>query len=152
MKNPNLRHRQARSQNKGLSRALLPLEIGRRGQPEPEGGSHGPREALSTELQAGFIASQDFLGFWTVNIHLRTCASCTFRVAGSGEVISHSDCACQTPGHLRCSVLGRAQNAGPTESAPLRSTLVLEPECLRPGKCIQPRASLRQFLAEQPRA
>ena len=71
VKSPNLRHHQACSQNKGLSRALLPLEIGRRGQPEPEGGNHRPREALSTKLQAGFIANQDFLGFWTVNIFLR---------------------------------------------------------------------------------
>ena len=39
-------------------------------------------------------------------------------------MISHSDCACQTPGHLSCSDLGRAQNSGPTESGPLRSTQV----------------------------
>ena len=44
--------------------------------------------------------------------------------AGAGEVISHRDCACQTPGHLSCSDLGRAQNSGPTESGPLRSTQV----------------------------
>ena len=69
-----------------------------------------------------------------------------------GEAISHSDHACQTPGHLSCLDLGRAQNAGPTESVPLRNTQVPEPERLRPGKCIQPRASLRQFPAEQPRA
>ena len=52
------------------------------------------------------------------------------------------DCACQAPGHLSCLDLGRAQNAGPTESAPLWSTRVPEPERLRPGKCIQPRAGL----------
>ena len=40
-------------------------------QPELEGGNHSPREALSTKLQAGFVANQDFLGFWTVNICLR---------------------------------------------------------------------------------
>ena len=34
---------------------------GRRGNPDP-------REASSTKLQAGFIANQDFLGFWMVNI------------------------------------------------------------------------------------
>ena len=39
--------------------------------------------------------------------------------AGTGEAISHSDHACQAPGHLSCSDLGRAQNTGPTESAPL---------------------------------
>ena len=73
-------------------------------------------------------------------------------MAGMGEVISCSDHAHETPDHLSCSDLGREQNAGPTESAPLRSTLVPEPERLRPGKCIQPRASLRQFPAEQSRA
>ena len=62
-----------------------------------------------------------------------------------GEEISCSDRACQTPGHLNCSDLGRAQNTGPTESVPLRTTGVPEPEWLRPGKCIQPRAGLRQF-------
>ena len=74
------------------------------------------------------------------------------QVAGMGEAISCSDRAWRTPGHLSCSDLGRAQNAGPTESAPLGTTRVPEPEWLRPGKCIQPRASLRQFQAEQPRA
>ena len=58
------------------------------------------------------------------------------RVAGTGEAISRSDCTCQTSGHLSCSDLGRAQNAGPTESAPLRTTRVPEPEWLGPGKCI----------------
>ena len=73
------------------------------------------------------------------------------QAAGMGEAVSHSDRARQTPGHLSCSDLGRAQNAGPTESAPLRTTRVPEPERLRPGKCLQPRAGLRQFLVEQPR-
>ena len=73
-------------------------------------------------------------------------------VSGSGEAISRSNPARQTPGHLSCSDLGRAQNAGPTESAPLRTTRVPEPERFRPGECIQPRACLRQLPAEQPRA
>ena len=47
------------------------MVTGRRGQPEPEGGNCSPREALSTKLQAGFGANQDFMGFWTINIHLR---------------------------------------------------------------------------------
>ena len=72
--------------------------------------------------------------------------------ARTEEVISRTDCAHQTPGHLSCSDLGRAQNAGPTESALLRTTRVPEPERLRPGKCIQPRAGIRLFPAEQPRA
>ena len=74
------------------------------------------------------------------------------QAAGMGEAVSHSDNTHQAPGHLSCSDLGRAQNAGPTESAPLRTTRVPETEWLRPGRCIQPRAGLRQFLAEQPRA
>ena len=110
------------------------------------------------------------LGFWMVNIcqegcsqrlapqkrhmpHLRRCADCTPRKQSGrdGEAMSHSDRARQTPGHLNCSDLGRAQNTGPTESAPLRTTQVPEPEWLRSGKCTQPRAGLRQFQAEQPR-
>ena len=67
-----------------------------------------------------------------------------------GEVISCSDCAHQTPHHLSCSDLGKAQNAGPTESAPLRTPRVPEPERLRPGKFIQPRALLRQFQQSNP--
>jgi len=73
-------------------------------------------------------------------------------VAGTGEEISRRDCAAQTPGHLSFLDLGRAQNAGPTKSVPLRTTQVPEPEQLRAGKCIQLRAGLRQFLAEQPTA
>ena len=55
----------------------------------------------------------------------------------------------QGNGHLRCLDLGQAQNAGPTKSAPLWSTREPEPEGLRPGKCMQPRARCRQFPAEQ---
>ena len=63
-------------------------------------------------------------------------------VAWMGEAISSSDCARHRPHHPSCSELGRAQNAGLTESAPLRTTRVPEPERLRPGRCMQPRASL----------
>ena len=85
---------------------------------------------------------------------LRRCAGCTPRKQSGRdeEAISHSDRARQTPDHLSCSDLGRAQNTGPTKSAPLRTTQVPEPEWLRPGKCTQPRAGLRQFPEEQPRA
>ena len=74
------------------------------------------------------------------------------RVARMGEVIGGSDCTHQTPHHLSCSDLGRAQNAGPTESGPLRTTRVPEPEQLGPGRCRQPKASHGWFPAEQPRA
>ena len=53
---------------------------------------------------------------------------------------------------LSCSDPGRAQNAGPTESVPLRTTRVPEPEWLRPGRCKQPRAGHRWFPAERSRA
>jgi len=72
--------------------------------------------------------------------------------AGTGEAISRSNCAHQTSHYLSYSDLGRAQNAGPTESAPLRTTRVPEPERLRPGRCMKPRASLGWFLEEQHRA
>ena len=65
------------------------------------------------------------------------------RVAGMGEVISCSDCTHQTPHYLNCSDLRRAQNAGPNESAPLRTSWVPETEQLRTGRCVQPRAGLR---------
>ena len=74
------------------------------------------------------------------------------RAAGTGEVISFSDRARQTPHHLSCSDLARAQNAGPKDSAPLRTTRVPEAEWLRPRRCMQPRAGLGRFPVEQPRA
>ena len=67
-------------------------------------------------------------------------------------MISRSNPARQTPHHLSCSDLGRAQNAGPKESVLLKTTLVPEPERLGPGRCMQPRAGLGLFPAEQPRA
>ena len=124
---------------------------------------------------ADFFANQDFLGFWTGDIHregcsqrsapqkrhrayLRRCACCTPRKLsgwdGGGDKLQPStggDSTCQSPSHLSCSDLGREQNAGPTKSAPLWSTREPEPEQLRPGKCMQPRARIRQFPAEQPR-
>ena len=87
-----------------------------------------------------------------VNIHLRRCTGCTPRKPSGREAVSHSSHARQTPHHLSCSDLGRAQNAGLTESAPLRTTRVPEPERLRPGRCKQPRAGHGWFPAEQPRA
>ena len=67
-------------------------------------------------------------------------------------MISLSNRDCQTPHHLSCSDLGRAQNAGPTESAPLRTTRVPEPERLGHGRCKQHRAGHGWFPVEQPRA
>ena len=76
------------------------------------------------------------------------------RAAGTGEALRHTphpthtpwgDCACQAPGHLSFSDLGLAQRAGPTKSAPLWRTREPEPERLRHGKCMQPRARIRPF-------
>ena len=142
-----------------------------------EGANHSPREASYTKLQPDCsLTSQDFLGFRMVDIrreghsqrpapqrrhttHLRRHVHCTPRKlsgwAWEGDK-SHpstgSDCAHQAPGHLSCSDLGQAQNAGPIKSAPLWSPREPEPERLIPGECMQPRASIRQFLAEQHRA
>ena len=171
MQSPNLRLCQARSQNRELSRASGPAhpppETGRWGQPEPEGGNSGPREASSTKLQAGFVANQDYLGFWMVDIcregrsqrsapqkrhpaHLRRRVHCALRKPSSWDgggdkmhPLPGGDCAHQGPGHLSCSGLGRAPKAGPTKSAPLRSTQKPEPEQLRPGMQMQPRAHFR---------
>ena len=106
-------------------------------------GNCGSREALSTKLQEGFIANQDFLAFWMANLRLRRCASCTPRKPssrdGGGNKSQRQNS--PTPGHVSFSDLGRAQNAGLTKSAPLRTTRVPEPEQLRPRRCMQPRAS-----------
>ena len=60
------------------------------------------------------------------------------RAAGTGEAINHSDHTRQTPGHLSCSDLQRAQNAGPTKSAPLRSTQDLNLSGLDLGSAYNP--------------
>ena len=105
-------------------------------QPEPEGGNCSLRETLSTKLQAGFFAKTSWgSGRSTSAWEGAPVVHPENRASGTGEVISHSDRTHQIPHHLSCSDLGRAQNAGPTESVPLRTTW-------EPG----------QFLAEQPRA
>ena len=53
-------------------------------------------------------------------------------------------CAQQTPGHLSCLDLGRAQITGPAESVPLWSTREPEPEQPNPGP------TLDSSPAEQP--
>ena len=85
-------------------------------------------------------------------VHLRRCDSGTPRKprgwVGGGDKTqppTGGDCARHAPGHLSCWDLGRVENAGPTESVPLWSTQEPEPEWLRPGKCMQPRACFRQF-------
>ena len=115
------------------------------------------------------VANQDFLGFWTVDIHQEGCSqrsapqkrhtahlkrahplpprklSCWDRGGDKTHPSTWRDCTHHAPGRLSCSDLGRAQNTGPTESVPLWSTREPEPERLRPGKCTHTRAHLRQF-------
>ena len=115
------------------------------------------------------VANQVFLGLWAVDIpqeghsqrsapqrrymaHLRRCSRCAPRKLSGwdqGGDKSHcptwGECTHQAPGRLSCSDLGRAQNTGPTESVPLWSIQEPEPERLRPGKCMQPRAHFREF-------
>ena len=130
-------------------------------------------ERHPTKLQADFSANQDFLGFWTIDIcqegrsqrpapqnrhmaHLRRRARCTPRKPSGWnrggdkpQPSTGGDYTRQAPGHLSNSELGQAQNTSPTKSVPLWSTREPEPEQLRPGKCMQTRAHIRQFLGEQ---
>ena len=113
------------------------------------------------------VANQVFLGSWMVDIcqeghsqrsapqrihmaHLRCHSCCAPRKPSDwdGDKMHRPTCrvcTCKTPGHLSCLYLGRAEYTGPTESVPLWSTREPEPERLRPGKCTQTRARLREF-------
>ena len=106
-------------------------------------------------------ANQDFLGFWMIDIrregrsqrsaplkrhtaHLRR-AHCTPRKPrgwnGGGDKPQPSaggDYTGPAPGHLSCPDLGRAQNAGPTKSAPLWSTKNLNLSSLDLGPACKP--------------
>ena len=81
--------------------------------------------------------------------HLRRCAPCIPRKPsgwdGGGNKSQPStgeDSVRQAPGHLSRLDLGQAQTTGPTKSAPLWNTQKPEPEWLRPGECMQPRAHI----------
>ena len=134
----------------------------RRGQSQPQRG-------IIYQTASRLVANQDFLGFWMVGIcwegrsqrsapqkrhmaHLRWCSCCTPRKPSSwdqgGDKIhcpTWGECAHQAPVYLSCLDLGRAKNAGPTESVPLWSTQEPEPKQLRPGKCTQPKVRFRQI-------
>ena len=81
MKIPNVRHCQACSQKKGLSRASrlqTSLSSARDRHATAARAGRGtitaPREASYTKLQADFIVNQDFLGFRMVDIHREGCS------------------------------------------------------------------------------
>ena len=179
-KSSNIRHCQARSQNKRLSeyqRRASWLWTGSSPAGGREAGGREPERERGILYQTASmlpVAKQVFLGSWMVNIHqegqsqrsalqrrhmahLRRCSHCEPRKPsgwdGGGDKMHRPTCrVCtrQTPGHLSCLYLRRAEYTGPTESVPLWNTLEPEPEWLRPGKYTQPRASFRQFPAEQP--
>ena len=140
-------------------------------------GKLGPRDGILYQTASRLlVANQVFLRSWTVDIHqegrsqrsapqrrhtahLRRCSHCAPRKLsiwnGGGDKMhcpTGGVCTRQAPGYLSCLDLGRAQNAGPTESVPLWSTQEPEPERLRPGKCTQPRAALDSSPVEQPGA
>ena len=160
MKSPNLRHHQASSQNKGLSKASW-LQAG----PSPSGNRQAraaragrrqsqPQRGIIYRTASRLHANQDFLGFWIVNICRRRCASCTPRKLSSRDMggdKSQQPCSPNTWSPVLLGT-GKGIKRRPNTVCALRSTRVPEPERLRPGKCIQPRAGLRQFAAEQPRA
>ena len=66
-----------------------------------------------------------------------------------GKEISRSDRASLTPELLGP---GKGTKHRPKLICASEGYLRAEPEWLRPGRCMQPRADLRWFLAEQPRA
>ena len=89
-----------------------------------------------------------------VNIRLRTCAGCTSRKPSSRDRACDKSQWPHSPNTSSPELLryGKGIKLRPSKSVPLRTTWVPEPERLRPGRCMRPRASLRWSLAEQPRA
>ena len=177
MNSPNLRHHQARSQNTRLTRAMQkaltydtfrpahrtkdwaeltsfrpPIQLwwqaGEGSQSQKGEIMASERHYLPNCKQASLLTKTSWdsgrsTSAWegALVVHPENWA------AGMEEVISCSDRAHQTPGHLSCSDWGRAQSAGLTKSVSLWSTRVPEHEWLRPGKCMQPRVGVRQFPA-----
>ena len=134
-----------------------------------ERGKLGPRNGISYRTVSRLpVANQVFLASCMIDnrqeghsqrsalqrrcmAHLTRCSCFTPRKLSSWDRegdkthCTWGECARQAPGRLSCSDLRRAQNAGQTQFVPLWSTREPEPERLRPGKCSQPRAHLRQF-------
>ena len=98
---------------------------GRRGQPEPEGGNRGPREVSSTKLQAGFVANQDSLEFWMVDIHQEGRSQ---RSAPQKRHKAH------LRRHTRLHPENQAAGKGKVIRQQLHSPSPWSPELLRPGK------------------
>ena len=73
----------------------------------------------------------------------------TQKTEQQGEAISRSDRARQPPELLGP---GKGAKGRPNRICASEGYLRAEPERLRPGRCMQPRAGLRQFPVEQRRA
>ena len=160
MKSPNLRHHQAHSQNKGLSKASW-LQAG----PSPSGNRQAraaragrrqsqPQRGIIYRTASRLHANQDFLGFWIVNICRRRCASCTPRKLSSRDGGGDKLQPPRSPNTWSPELLqpGKGTKHRPNQVCASENYRVPEPERLRPGKCTQPRAGLRQFPTQQPRA
>ena len=79
-KSPNLRHHQARSQNKELNRAHQ-LQTGQSSSSDRQARAAGarrgqsrPQRGIIYQTASRFVANQDFLGFWTVDRHQEGCS------------------------------------------------------------------------------
>ena len=151
-----------------MDRPLLPPEAERQvgdSQSWKARGNLGHRDGILHQTVSRLpVTIQVFLGFWMVDIHqeghcqrsapqkrhmahLRQISCCAPRKLSSWDEgvdkMHHTpgeSALTQAPVYLSCLDLGRAKKAGPTESVPLWSTQEPEPEQLRPGKCMQPRA------------
>ena len=115
------------------------------------------------------VANQVFLRSWTVDIHQEGCSQrsapqrrhmahlrwhscCTPKKPRvwdwGGDKMHHSAGRAHSPSTWLPELLGpgKGTKRRQTKSVPLWSTREPEPEWLRPGKCMQPRARFRQFL------
>ena len=141
MKSPNLRHRQARSQNKGLSRASRLYQTIPRwkqagdGSQSQKGTTVAPeRHPVPNCKETSWLTKTSWDSGHSTSArrvaapqkrqtaHLRSPTHCTPRKPSDwdreGDKLQPStggDYTCQAPGRLSCWDLGQAQNAGPTK-------------------------------------
>ena len=132
MKSPNLRHRQACSQNKGLNRAnqlwtsTSPTRDRHVRAARAGRGKLQPQRSIIYQTVSRLRANQDFLGFWTVDIHQEGHSQ---RSAPQKRHTAHlrrwASCTPRKPS---------GRNGGGHKSLPLCSSSTWPPELLRPGK------------------
>ena len=149
----NLRHRQARAGNKGLNRDSRLQDIPLRWQAARAGrGQSQPQRDIIYKTVSRLLCQLRLLGVLDSQ-HPPEKVRWLYTQITEWQGGDKSQQP-RSPNTLSPELLdlGRAQNTGLTESAPLKTTQVLEPEQLRSGRCKQPRAGHGWFLAEQPRA